>query len=112
MRTSRPGTIILLAILASACGHPFAPSYPVADCEYYDTGTLVLINLSEPLTPRDAYVDGRFVGVIPYGGQIVLNVDAGVVHFVEWVSTLGGGTVDALRVPVAQCETRRLTNYF
>jgi hypothetical protein len=106
------GTIVLLAILASACHSPIGPSYPVADCEYYDTGRLVLTNLSDRLTPRDVYVDGRFIDVVPYGGQIVLTVDAAVVHFVEWVSTLGGGTVDSLRVSVHQCDTYRLTNYF
>ena len=105
------GTIVLLAILASGCRNHFGPS-DLLDCEYYDTGELVLTNLSDRLTPRDAYLDGRFVGVVPYGGQIVLTVDAGVVHFVEWVSTLGGGTVDSLRVSVHQCETYRITNYF
>ena len=105
------GCIVLLAIAASACGgSPSAPSRP--DCDYYDTGSLVLINLAETLTPRDAYVDGRFVAVVPYGNQIVVDAAARVVHSVEWVSTLGGGTVDLRRLSVETCSTVTLTNYF
>ncbi len=108
------GCLVLVLMVASACsGGPNAPTYPpLADCEFYDTGTLVLLNLGETLTPRDAYVDGRFVGVIPYGNQIVLTVDAGVVHTVEWVSTLSGRTVSSIRLAVRQCSTSTLTNYF
>jgi hypothetical protein len=105
------GCPVLLAIMLSACnGSPTGPSIP--DCEYYDTGTLVLINLAETLTPRDAYVDGRFVAVVPYNNQVVVNAAAGVVHTVEWVSTLGGGTVDVRQAVVDTCSTSRLTNYF
>ena len=107
------GCIVLVLLVASACGRgPNAPTYPLADCEYYDTGTLVLLNLGETLTPRDAYVDGRFIGVIPYGNQIALTVDAGVVHTIEWVSTLSGRTVNSIRLAVRQCSTSTLTNYF
>ena len=57
------GWIVVLVMATSACGgSPTSPS--VRDCEYYDTGTLVLVNLAETLTPRDAYVDGRFVAVV------------------------------------------------
>jgi hypothetical protein len=112
MRTMRHSRcIVLLALTASACGgSPSAPSIP--DCEYYDTGTLILINLAETLTPRDAYVDGRFIAVVPYGNQIVVNPAAGVIHTVEWVSTLGGGTVDFTRLAVDTCSRSTLTNYF
>ena len=107
------GCIVLVLLVASACGRgPTAPTYPLADCEYYDTGTLVLLNLGETLTPRDAYVDGRFIGVIPYGNQIALTVDAGVVHTIEWVSTLSGVTVNSIRLAVRQCSTSTVTNYF
>jgi hypothetical protein len=103
--------IILLVLTASACGgNPNAPS--ILDCDYYDTGTLVLINLAETLTPRDAYVDDRFVAVVPYGNRVVVNPAAGVIHTVEWVSTLGGGTVDFVRIAVDTCSTATVTNYF
>lgn len=105
------GLIVVLVMATSACGgSPTAPSGP--DCEYYDTGTLVLVNLAETLTPRDVYVDGRFVAVVPYGNQVVVTPAAGATHTVEWVSTLGGGTVDAARVFIDTCRTSRLTNYF
>src|SRR5215210_8495688 len=105
------GLIVVLVMAASACGgNPTSPSVP--DCEYYDTGTLVLVNRAETLTPRDVYVDGRFVAVVPYGNQVVVNPSAGVAHTVEWVSTLGGGTVDVARVFIDTCLTSRITNYF
>jgi hypothetical protein len=105
------GLIVVLVMVASACGgSPTSPSVP--DCQYYDTGTLVLVNLAETLTPRDVYVDGRFVAVVPYGNQVVVDPAAGVTHTVEWVSTLGGGTVDVARVFIDTCLTSRLTNYF
>ena len=107
----KQGCLVLLAIMVSACGgSPTAPSIP--DCQYYDTGALVLINQAETLTPRDAYVDGHFVGVVPFGNQIVVNVAAGVIHTIEWVSTLSGRTVDSTRLVVDPCTTTALTNYF
>jgi hypothetical protein len=103
--------IALVVMAMSACGgSPTSPS--TRDCDYFDTGTLVLVNLAETRTPRDVYVDGRFVDVVPYGNQVVLHPDAGVNHTVEWVSTLGGGTVDTVRVFIDTCATSRLTNYF
>ena len=103
--------VVVLALTASACGgSPSAPSIP--DCDYYDTGTLILINLAETLTPRDVYVDGRFVAVVPYANRIVVNPAAGVFHTIEWVSTLGGGTVDFTRLAVDTCSTLTVTNYF
>jgi hypothetical protein len=102
---------VLLATTVWGCGgSPYAPSIP--DCQYYDTGALVLINQGETLTPRDAYVDGRFVSVVPFGNQIVVDVAAGVIHTIEWVSTLGGGTVGSTRLVVDTCTTAALTNYF
>ena len=116
MSIFRRGGIVLLVVVASACGgYPNEPTYvpPRADCEYYDTGTLLLLNLAETLTPRDAYVDGHFVGVVPYGNQIAVTVNAGgVIHTVEWVSTLSGRTVDSLRLVVRQCSTVTVTNDF
>jgi hypothetical protein len=107
----RYGLIVVLVVATSACsGSPTSPSVP--DCQYYDTGTLVLVNLAETLTPRDVYVDGRFVAVVPYGNQVVVNPAAGLIHTVEWVSTLGGGTVDFARVSIDTCLTSRITNYF
>ena len=103
--------VALVAVLASGCHNNLGPS-DVPDCELDDTGELVLTNLAETRTPRDAYVDQRFVGTVAFGGEIVLDVDAGVVHLIEWVSTFGGGTVDAERVPVDTCRTYRLTNFF
>jgi hypothetical protein len=107
----RYACIGLLAIAVAACGDsPTAPSIP--DCEYYDTGTLILINLADTLTPRDAYVDGRFVATVPYGNQTVVNAAARVVHSVEWVSTISGASLDFTRLVVDTCSTSRLTNYF
>lgn len=100
----------LMMAMAACGGSPTSPSVP--DCEYYDTGTLVLVNRADTLTPRDVYVDGRFVAVVPYGNQVVVDPAAGVTHTVEWVSTLGGGTVDVARVFIDTCVTSRLTNYF
>ena len=101
----------LLLLAASACGGgPSAPSIP--DCAYYHTGTLVFINLAETGTPRDVYIDGHFVTVVPYGNHTQAAVDAGVIHTVDWVSTLGGGTVDSIRLVVDECSGATLTNHF
>ena len=108
------GGFVLLVMVTSACsGNPNAPTYlqPTADCQYYGTATLVLVNLGETLNPRDAYLDGRFVGVVAYGRQLVLNVDAGV-HIVEWVSSFSGGLVSSSRLAVQPCSTYTLTNDF
>ena len=103
--------IAVAMMVISACGgSPTSPS--TRDCDVFDTGTLILVNLADTRTPRDVYVDGRFVDVVPYGNQVVLHPDAGVNHTVEWVSTLGGGTVDVVRVFIDTCATSRLTNYF
>ena len=103
--------VVLLAITASACGNSVTgPSVP--DCQYYGTGTLLLVNLAETGTPRDVYVDDRFLEVVPYGNRVVVNVAAGIVHTVEWVSTLGGGTVDRTRLLVDVCSTTNITNRF
>jgi hypothetical protein len=82
------------------------------DCEFYDTGSVVLVNVGETLRSRDAYVDGNFVGTIPYGSQIAITVDADVVHTVEWVSTINGGIVSSARLVVDPCARYTLTNYF
>ena len=114
MQIWKPGAVVLLAIVTSACANPNAPTAlePIADCQYYGTGTLVLRNLGETLNPRDAYVDGRFVGVVAYGNQLVLTVDAGIVHIVEWVSTFAGGLVSSSRLTVQPCSTYILFNDF
>jgi hypothetical protein len=114
MQMWKPGAVLLLAILTSGCANPSAPTYvqPIADCQYYGTGTLVLVNLAETLNPRDAYVDGRFVGVIAYGNQLALRIDAGVVHIVDWVSSVTGGLVSSSRLAVQPCSTYTLTNDF
>jgi hypothetical protein len=109
--TRRTCGIILLALVLSACGHsPTGPSIP--DCEYYDTGTLVLVNFADTMTSRDAYLDGRFVAAVPYGTRIVVDPSGGVIHTVEWVSTFSGVTVDSIRLLVDTCSTSTLTNYF
>ena len=73
MQMWKPGAIVLLAIVTSACANPNAPTalQPIADCQYYGTGTLVLVNLGETLNPREIYLDDRFIGVVPYGNHIV-----------------------------------------
>ena len=114
MRMVERGGVVLLVLWATACGgSPTAPDGPqIPDCELYDTGTLVLVNVGETLTPRDAYVDGNFVDTIPYGNQIALAVDASVVHTVEWVSTIRGEVVSSARLVVDTCSRYTLTNYF
>ena len=103
--------VVLLAITASACGNSVTgPSVP--DCQYYGTGTLILVNVAETGTPRDVYVDDRFISVVSYGNRIVVDVAFGVIHTIEWVSTLGGGTVDRTRLVVDVCSTTTLTNRF
>jgi hypothetical protein len=99
-----------LAVILSACGGN--PVAPLPQCAYDHTGDLVLVNLSDAGTPRDVYVDGHLVTTIPYGGQIVVAAAAGVVHTVEWVSTITGGTRDVTRVLVDECTPTTLTNHF
>ena len=72
----------------------------------------MLVNLADAGTPRDVYVDGHIVATVPYGAQIVVTADAGVVHSVEWVSTITGGTRDLTRVVVDECRPTTLTNHF
>ena len=102
--------MILLAPLTSACSNPTGPS--VADCEYYRTGTLALVNLSSTGNPRDVYVDGRFLSTVRYQTQITATTDARVLHTVEWVSSITGDTVDSIRVAVDQCSTATVTNVY
>jgi hypothetical protein len=97
-----------LVVTLSAChGNPAGP-----ECAFEDTGDLVLVNLSDSGAPRDLYVDGRFVTTLPYGNQAVVTADAGVIHTVEWVSTISGNTRDVTRVAVDQCTTTTLNNHF
>jgi hypothetical protein len=102
--------VSLLTVVLSACGGN--PVEPIPQCEYDRTGDLVLINLADSGAPRDVYVDGHIVTTIPYGGQIVVAVAAGVVHTVEWVSAISGGTRDVTRVVVDECRPTTLTNHF
>src|SRR6267154_5722240 len=102
--------VVLLAGLLSACGG--SPVGPTRQCAYDRTGDLVLVNLADSGAPRDVYVDGHIVTTIPYGGQIVVAVAAGVVHTVEWVSAISGGTRDVTRVVVDECRPTTLTNRF
>jgi hypothetical protein len=101
--------VALLALTLSACGNPVAP---IAACEYDQTGDLVLVNLSDSGAPRDVYVDGHIVTTLPYGAQTVVTASAPVVHTVEWVSTITGGTRDVTRVAVDVCSTTTLNNHF
>jgi len=104
--------LVVLGVVLSACGNsPVAPA-PVPECAYNHTGDLVLVNLSDSGAPRDVYVDGHIVTTLPYGNQAVVTADAGVVHTVEWVSTITGGTRDVTRVLVDECTTTTLTNHF
>jgi hypothetical protein len=102
--------LALLAVILSGCGG--SPVAPVPQCAYDHTGDLVLVNLSDAGMPRDLYVDGHIVTTSPYGGQIVVAAAAGVVHTVEWVSTITGGTRDVTRVLVDECTPTTLTNHF
>ena len=100
--------VLLGVMMLSACGgNPIGP-----ECTYDNTGDLVLVNLSDSGAPRDVYVDDHLVTTLPYGSQAVVTADAGVVHTVEWVSTISGGTRDVTRVFVDECMTTTLNNHF
>jgi|SRR6476659_5641220 len=102
--------LALPLVAASACsGSDVGPSIP--DCQYSRTGTLVLVNLTDTLNPRDVYVDGRYIGVVRYQNQIALTAASGV-HSVEWVSVVTGSSVDAIRVVVDDCATATVTNVY
>ena len=101
--------VVLLAAALSACGTPVEP---IPQCEYDQTGALVLVNLSDSGAPRDVYVDGAIVTTLPYGAQTVITASARVVHTVEWVSTITGGTRDVTRVALDVCTTTTLNNHF
>jgi len=98
-----------LAVVLTACSGPVAPT---PQCAYDHTGDLVLVNLADTGNPRDVYVDGHFVTTVPYNGRIVVAAAAGVVHTVEWVSTISGATLDTTRVLVDECTPTTLTNHF
>ena len=99
----------ILAVTICACG----PAEPVIlECELDHTGDLDLVNLSDNLAPRDVYVDGRIVTTIPSGGHVIVTAAAGVVHTVDWVSTISGATLDTTRVAVDECTTTTLNNHF
>jgi len=101
--------VVLLAGALSACGTPVEP---LPQCEYDQTGALVLVNLSDSGAPRDVYVDGAIVTTLPYGSQTRVILSARFVHTVEWVSTITGGTRDVTRVAVDVCTTTTLNNRF
>jgi len=99
-----------MAVSAGACGGN--PVAPVPACEIDRTGDLDLVNLSDNLAPRDVYVDSHIVTTVPSGGHIIVTAAAGVVHTVEWVSTISGASLDVTRVLVDECTTTTLTNHF
>ena len=101
---------VLLSAALSACGG--SPVEPLPRCEYDQTGDIVLVNLSDSGAPRDVYVDGHIVTTLPYGAQTVITASARVVHTVEWVSTITGGTRDVTRVALDVCTTTTLNNHF
>jgi hypothetical protein len=99
-----------IGIMLSACGS--SPVAPAPECALNHTGDLDLVNFSDNLAPRDAYVDGHFVTTVPSGGHIIVTAAAGAIHTVEWVSTISGATLDVTRVLVDECTTTTLTNHF
>jgi hypothetical protein len=130
MSMFKRGCLVLLLILASACGSsdtaptptcqdrtarnfsgPLPCTYPPA-CEVNHTGTLVLVNNAAPLTPRDVYLDGGFIGTLPYGSQFTREVAAGVAHSVKFVSSITGVVVSTAQPIVNQCSTSTLSNTF
>jgi hypothetical protein len=100
----------LTAMLVSGCGG--SPAAPIPECALDHTGDLDLVNLSDNLAPRDVYVDGHIVTTVPSGGHIIVSAAAGVVHTIEWVSTITGASLDVTRVLVDECTTSTLTNHF
>jgi hypothetical protein len=108
--TARLICVVAIGVALSSCGG--SPVAPVPECAYNHTGDLDLVNLSDNLAPRDAYVDGHLVTTIPSGGHIVVTAAAGLVHTVEWVSTITGASLDVTRVLVDECTTTTLTNHF
>jgi len=116
MRTSRAALrplaiwVLLLVTTLSGCGRSVVePS--VADCQFDDTGALVFLNQSDRMTPRDVYIDGRFSGTLGYGEQMTVDVAAGVIHTIDWVSTIGGGTVNSTRLLVETCTRNPVTTF-
>lgn len=105
-RILRNLSAVFLAGLLSGCRSPLAP---IGECQ---TGELDLVNLSDNLAPRDVYVDNLFVATLPSGANVVVTQTAGLVHSVEWVSTISGNTLDVTRVLVDGCTTTTLTNHF
>ena len=102
--------VAVAATLVSGCsGNPVAP---IPECALDHTGDLDLVNLSDNFAPRDVYVDGHIVTTVPSGGHIIVNAAAGVVHTIEWVSTISGASLDVTRVLVDECTTSTLTNHF
>jgi hypothetical protein len=102
--------VLLPGLAISGCsGSGVGPSIP--ECEYSRTGTLVMVNLTDTLNPRDLYVDGRYIGLVRYQNQVAVTAAAGV-HVVEWVSVVTGSTVDSIRVVVDQCSTATVTNLY
>jgi hypothetical protein len=100
----------LIGIIFSACGG--SPVAPGPECAFNRTGDLNLVNLSDNFAPRDVYVDGHIVTTVSSGGHIIVTAAAGIVHTVEWVSTITGASLDVTRVVVDECTTTTLTNHF
>jgi hypothetical protein len=102
--------VLVLPSALSGCGRSVVePSGP--DCQFNDTGALVFLNQADRMTPRDVYIDGHFSGTLAYGEQMTIDVAAGVVHTIDWVSTLGGGTVNSTRLLVETCTSNPVTTF-
>ena len=121
MRNRVPAIGLWMGLIAlSACGSsPVAPApvpvpvpIPVPACQTNSTATLILANQSVSLTPRDVYLDGVFLGTVPYGSTVTRDVSAGVPHPVVFRSTLTGLAVSNAQPNLIQCSSSTLTNTF
>jgi len=109
-------SVLLAAGAFIACGGsntPTAPTpAPVPDCQAHNTATLVMVNSATNLLPREVYLDGADIGLLPFGSQLQRTISAGVAHPVEFRSAVNGIVVSNAQPNLVQCSTFTLTNTF
>jgi hypothetical protein len=106
------GVAIISTLGIVGCGSNPITADPIPPCQQRNTATLVMVNNSGNLLPRDVYIDGGSIGTLPYGSQFSRDVTAGVAHPVEFRSTVSGAIVSSASPNIVQCTTFTLTNPF
>jgi hypothetical protein len=108
-------TLVAVALVSYGCGSsPTAPAPPppAPACQTNNTATLILVNNSDFLIPRDAYLDGAFIGTIPYGNSVTREISAGVAHPVLFRSSINGSLISSAQPNLVRCSSFTLTNTF